>query len=44
MTKQRLPVFSGAIVPHSKDITTRWNLSTPMSDGMLGRWGLLGLA
>jgi hypothetical protein len=36
--------FSGAIMPHGKDTTTRWNLSAPMSGGMLGRWGLLGLA
>jgi hypothetical protein len=39
------PQFSqDAIMPHGKDITTRWNLNAPMSDGMLGRWGLLGLA
>ena len=37
-------IFSGAMMPHGKDITTRCNLSAPLSDGMLGRWGLLGLA
>jgi hypothetical protein len=31
-------------MPHGKDTTTRWNLSAPLSGGVLGRWGLLGLA
>ncbi len=29
---------------YGKDITTRWDLSAPPSGGILGRWGLLGLA